>query len=111
MAPVVIMLRIIFWALEAFMRVEPETTSGPTSATMVVSEASASGCAFALQTTEAVFGAACPGVLDGTDDVRRTTAGGDADHDVLAGGAAAGNVTLANLGRVFIDIRGGSECL
>jgi hypothetical protein len=40
MAPVVIMFRIIFWALPAFMRVEPETTSAPTSATTVISAAS-----------------------------------------------------------------------
>ena len=43
MAPVVIMFRIIFCAVPAFMRVEPEMTSGPTSATMAMSAASASG--------------------------------------------------------------------
>ncbi len=37
------MLQTIFWAVADFMRVEPETTSGPTSTTMVVSETSASG--------------------------------------------------------------------
>ncbi len=43
MAPVVIMLQIIFWAVADFMRVDPDTTSGPTSATMVVSATSESG--------------------------------------------------------------------
>ena len=43
MAPVVTMLRIIFWAEADFMRVEPEMTSGPTSAMIVVSATSARG--------------------------------------------------------------------
>src|SRR5436853_381355 len=34
MAPVVIMFRTIFWAVPAFMRLEPVRTSGPTSVTM-----------------------------------------------------------------------------
>ncbi len=54
MAPVVIMLRIIFWALADFMRVEPEMTSGPTSAMMVVSATSESGV-LRLQVTAAVL--------------------------------------------------------
>ena len=32
MAPVDSMLAIIFWAVPAFMRVDPVTTSGPTTA-------------------------------------------------------------------------------
>jgi hypothetical protein len=54
MAPVVIMLRIIFCAVADFMRVLPERTSGPTSAMMVVSATSARGV-FRLQVMAAVF--------------------------------------------------------
>src|ERR1700732_4511653 len=54
MAPVVIMLRIIFWAEADFMRVEPEMTSGPTSLMTVVSATSASGVLW-LQVMAAVF--------------------------------------------------------
>ena len=110
MAPVVIMLRIIFWAVEAFMRVEPETTSGPTSATdgdvgdLGERSVGVAGDGGGL-------GAAGAGVLDGADDVGGAAAGGDADDDVFAGGAAAGDVALADLGGVFVDVGGGGEGL
>ncbi len=52
------------------------------------------------------LGSAGAGVLDGSDDVGSATAGGDADDDIFAGGAAAGDVALADLGRVLIDIGG-----
>src|ERR1700755_1720616 len=54
MAPVVIMLQIIFCAEDAFMRVEPEITSGPTSAQMVMS-ATCESSEFGLQVMAAVF--------------------------------------------------------
>src|SRR5579875_3233146 len=54
MAPVVIMLVIIFWALAAFMRVEPLMTSGPTSAQMVMS-ATCERSEFGLQVIAAVL--------------------------------------------------------
>ena len=38
-APVEIMLRIIFWAVPAFKRVEPVSTSGPTTGSMARSAA------------------------------------------------------------------------
>src|ERR1700679_636532 len=41
--------------------------------------------------------AASPGVSHGGNDVRRTPGSGEADHYVLAGGASAGNVALAEL--------------
>ena len=44
------------------------------------------------------LGTAGAGVFDGTDDVRGAAGGGDADDDVLAGGTAAGDVALADLG-------------
>ncbi len=53
MAPVVIMFVTIFCAVAAFMRVEPETTSGPTSVTITMSAASAIG-EFKLQVMQAV---------------------------------------------------------
>ena len=43
MARVVIMLQMSFCAVPAFMRVEPATTSGPTSATISMSAARPSG--------------------------------------------------------------------
>src|SRR5277367_4971737 len=54
MAPVVIMLRTIFWADADFMRVEPEMTSGPTSVITVVSATSDKGVC-RLQVIAAVF--------------------------------------------------------
>ena len=39
-AAVVIMLSVSFWAVPAFMRVEPMTTSGPTSGQMATSTSS-----------------------------------------------------------------------
>ena len=50
-------------------------------------------------------------VLGGADDVGRAAGGGDADDDVLARGAAAGDVALADLGRVFVHIRGARQSL
>ena len=43
MAPLESMFRIIFWAVPAFIRVEPEITSGPTSATIARSAAFSRG--------------------------------------------------------------------
>src|SRR3984885_16142388 len=54
MAPVVIMLSTIFCAVAAFMRVDPETTSGPTSATMQMSATPERGVLW-LQVTAAVL--------------------------------------------------------
>src|SRR5882757_7312275 len=57
------------------------------------------------------FGSAGAGVFDGTDNVRRAAAGGDADDDVFAGRATACDVALADLGRVLVDVRCGGEGL
>ncbi len=54
---------------------------------------------------------ACTGVFDCADDVGRAAAGGDTDDDVLPGGAAAGDVALADLGGVLVDVGGGGEGL
>ncbi len=85
-------------------------TSGPTSATMVVSETSASG-SVEVAGDGGGLGSAGAGVLDGADDVGGAAAGGDADDDVFAGGAAAGDVALAELGGVFVDVGGGGQGL
>src|ERR1039457_2892432 len=45
------------------------------------------------------------------DDVGCASGGGDADDNVLAGGPAAGDVALADLGRILIDVGGGGEGL
>ncbi len=92
------------------MRVDPEMTSGPTSAQMVMS-ATCESAEFGLQVMAAVFGAASPGVLYRTDDVWCTTGGGDADDDVFARGATLGDVALAEFGGVLVDVRGAGEGL
>ena len=102
MAPVVIMFRIIFCAVPAFMRVEPEMTSGPTSATMAISAAAASGVSVIAGDGGGVR-AAGAGVGHGGDDIGRAAGGGDADHHVFARGAAAGDVALAQFLGVFVD--------
>ncbi len=56
-------------------------------------------------------GATGAGVGDGGDHVRGAAGSGDADHDVFAGGAAAGNVALAEFLGVFIDFNGGGQGL
>ena len=56
-------------------------------------------------------GAAGAGVLDGADDVRCASGCRDADDDVFAGGAAAGDVALAEFRGIFVDVRGGGERL
>ncbi len=57
------------------------------------------------------LGSAGAGVLDCADDVGSAAAGGDADDDVFARGAAAGDVALADLGRVLVDVGGGGKGL
>ena len=56
-------------------------------------------------------GSAGAGVLHRADDVGSAAGGGDADDDVLAGGTAAGDVALAKLGGIFVDVGGGGEGL
>src|SRR6185437_16151312 len=109
MAPVVIMLRIIFCADEAFMRVEPEMTSGPTSAQMDVGDlgelrvdVAGDGCG---------FGASGASVVDGTDDVGRAAGGRHADDDVFPCRPSAGDVALTDLRRIFVDVGGGGQSL
>ena len=92
------------------MRVEPETTSGPTSATMVMSAASARGVSL-VAGDGGGLGAACPGVRDGGDHIRGAAGSGEADDDIFAGGAAAGDVALAQLFGVLVDLNGGGEGL
>ena len=57
------------------------------------------------------LGSAGTGIVDGADHIGRAARGRDTHDDVLARGAAAGDVTLAELGRVFVDIGGGGQSL
>ncbi len=103
MAPVVTMLVIIFCAVAAFMRVEPETTSGPTSATIDrvrgIGQRSIwiAGDAGGLR-------AQSPRIGDRRNHIGRAPAGGEADDHIFAAGTAAGDVALAQLFGVFIDL-------
>src|ERR1039457_4169434 len=45
------------------------------------------------------------------DDVGCASGGGGADDNVLAGGPAAGDVALADFGRILVDVGGGCEGL
>src|ERR1039458_6181248 len=56
-------------------------------------------------------GAAGARILDCADDVGGASGGGDADDNVLAGGPAAGDVALADFGRILVDVGGGCEGL
>ena len=79
--PVLSMLSTILVAVPAFMRVEPLTTSGPTTGVMLTSErVASSGSRLQLRPTVKAPDAA--GVVERTDHVGRATAGGDADDDV-----------------------------
>src|SRR5258708_742879 len=57
------------------------------------------------------FGSAGAGVFDGSDDIGRAPAGGDADNDVFSRRTTACDVALADLGRVLVDVRCGGEGL
>ena len=78
------MLRTIFVAVPAFMRVEPLTISGPTTAAMLM---------FAVRGNLRIAVAAhadreradALSIFQTADDVRRAAAGGDSDHDVALG--------------------------
>ncbi len=85
-------------------------TSGPTSAMTVVSETSARG-GVEIAGDGCGLGSAGACVLDCTDDVGGAAAGRDADDDVFASGAAAGDVALAELGGVFVDVGCGGQGL
>ena len=85
-------------------------TSGPTSATMAISAAAASGRVVVAGDGGGVRSAsACIG--HGGHNIRCAARGGDADDHVLAGGAAAGDVPLAQLLRVFVDLDGRGQRL
>ena len=56
-------------------------------------------------------GSASACIGDGGDHVGRAAGGGEADDNVFAGGAAAGDVALAQLFGVFVDFNGGGEGL
>ena len=110
MAPVVIMLSTIFCAVPAFMRVEPETDLG----TDFGNDGDIRGC---LQGRAVIAGdgggvrAACTRIGDGSDNVGGAAGSRKPDHDVFAGGAAAGDVPLAKFFGVFVDFDGGGQSL
>ncbi len=109
-APVVIMLRIIFWAVAAFMRVEPEMTSAPTSATIAISAAEAMGVPLVAGDGRRKGAAgACVGC--GGNNVGGASGSREADDNVFPGGAATGYVALAQFFRVFVDLDRGGQGL
>ena len=55
--------------------------------------------------------AAGAGIGHGGDDIRGAARRGKPDHHVFAGGAAAGDVALAQFFGVFIDFHGGGQSL
>ncbi len=54
-------------------------------------------------------GSAGSGVGGGGDNIGRAAGSGEADDDVFAGGAAAGDIALAQFFGVFVDFNGGGE--
>ncbi len=84
MAPVLSMLSTIFVAVPAFMRVEPLTTSGPTTGAMLKSHRVAI-CGSRLQLRPMAICADALRVLEAAQHVRRAAARGDSDDDVAVG--------------------------
>ncbi len=55
--------------------------------------------------------AARAGIGHGGDYIGRAAGSGETDHDILAGGTAAGDVALAEFLGVFVDLDGGGQGL
>ncbi len=92
------------------MRVEPEITSAPTSATIAMSAAACKRRAMIAGDCSGVS-AACACIGDGGDNIGRAAGSGEADDDIFAGRAAAGDIALAEFFGIFIDFDGGGEGL
>ena len=85
-------------------------TSGPTSATMAMSAAAASGRVVVAGDGGGVCSAGA-GVGHGGHHIGSAAGGGDAHHNIFARGAAAGDVPLAQLFGVFVDLDGRGQRL
>src|SRR5471032_1813440 len=99
MAPVVSMFSTIFCAVPAFIRVDPESTSGPTSATISISAALPSSD-LGLQTTAAVL---APFLRANSTAamVWGASAGSNADDHVFPGRFAFGHISFAVSTRIL----------
>ena len=108
MAPVLSILSTIFVAVPAFMRVEPLTTSGPTT-TANADIAVGGELRIAIATDADGKGTDALGVFQAADDIGRAAAGGDADQHVALGEVRFFEIFDAEIGAIFGPFDGGRE--